>query len=492
MTQIVASLVEGSIAGVSDSSKIAFREGADIVECRLDHLMGLSPELVFEARRAAHGPAIATLRSRKEGGRSALTGARREAILTAALEADFEYVDFEFANDRAFLKKVARSDWDSEIITSVHLSRPTGRATIERRVHDAARMGDIAKVAMPCEHAHDALMLARLGTSLSKKRLRYVLIGMGIQGQLTRVFSDRIGSCMAYACLAGKEAAPGQLDVATQHSLLNGERTILGLVGHPVSHSVSKPMQEAAMKELGLVGSYLPMDFKPGTFSKGALSLLRDLGFKGVNVTVPHKERAFDLCDRKGEPARATGAVNTIRFQGKSFVGENTDVRGFSGLIDGKIVVTRDTEALLVGAGGAARAVVYVLSQLQAKITIVDIEKKRADELARTFGAKSESLKRLWKSGRTFDLVVNCTPVGMKGVPGNPITAALFEPGSVFVDIIFNPPVTAAMKTAERAGAKVLGGLEMLVQQGAESLRIWTGLEPRVETMREAARRALA
>ena len=492
MIQIVASLVEGSIAGVSDSSKIAFREGADIVECRLDHLMGLSPELVFEARRAAHGPAIATLRSRKEGGRSALTGARREAILTAAIEADFEYVDFELANDKALLKKAAQSDWDSEIITSVHLARPTSMAAIERLVHEAARTGDIAKVAMPCEHAHDALMLARLGTSLSKTRLRFILIGMGIQGQLTRVLSDRIGSCMVYACLAGREGAPGQLDVATQHSLLSGERTVLGLVGHPVSHSVSKPMQEAAMKNLRLVGSYLPMDFEPGTFSRGALSQLRDLGFEGVNVTVPHKGRAFDLCDKKGVPARATGAVNTISFRDKSFVGENTDVKGFSGLIDGKIVVTKDTKALLIGAGGAARAIVYVLSQQHANITIVDIEKKRADELARTFGAESESLKRLWKSGRTFDLVVNCTPVGMKGVPGNPITAALFGPGSVFVDIIFNPPVTAAMKTAEREGARVLGGLEMLVQQGAESLRIWTGLEPRVETMREAARGALA
>jgi shikimate dehydrogenase/3-dehydroquinate dehydratase type I len=492
MTKIVASLVEGGIAGVSDSSKIAFREGADIVECRLDHLIGLRPELVLETRRAAHGPAIATLRSRKEGGRSTLTGARREAILTAALDADFEYVDLELANDRALLKKTARSDWDSEIITSVHLARPTGRATIERRVHEAAKMGDIAKVAMPCEHAHDALMLARLGISLSKRRLRYVLIGMGIQGQLTRVLSDRIGSCMVYACLAGKEGAPGQLDVVTQRNLLSGERTILGLIGHPVSHSVSKPMQEAALKNLGLVGSYLPMDFKPGTFSKGALSRLSDLGFEGVNVTVPHKGRAFELCDKKGEPARATGAVNTIKFQGSLFVGENTDVRGFSGLIDGKIVITRDTKALLVGAGGAARAVAYVLSQRQAKITVVDIEKKRADELARTFGAKSESLKRLWKSGRTFDLVVNCTPVGMKGVPGNPVTAALFGPGSVFVDIIFNPPVTTAMKTAEREGARVLGGLEMLVQQGAESLRIWTGLEPNVEAMREAARRALA
>ena len=492
MTQIVASLIEGSIAGVSDSSRTAFREGADIVECRLDHLSGLDSELVSHVRKAALGPAIATLRSRKEGGKSAMTGSRREAILLAALEADFEYVDLEKASDQHLLKKLTGLDWDSEIIVSVHLTKPVTRATIERHIAEAAGLGDIAKVAMPCEHADDALMLARVGATLSKKRTRYVLIGIGTQGQLTRVFADKIGSYMVYACLPGKPAAPGQLDVATQRRLLNGDRIALGLIGHPVSHSVSKPMQEAALTGLSLAGSYIPMDFKPGTFDRRAVVTLRNLGFRGVNVTVPHKGTAYDLCDKKGMAAMATGAVNTMKFQTKSIVGENTDVIGFASLIDGKIVITCDTDALLVGAGGAARAVAYVLSQRGARITVVDIEKKRADELARTFGARSESLKRLWKSGRTFDLVVNCTPVGMKGVPGNPIAGKLLKQGSTFIDIIFNPPVTAAMKAAEERGVKVLGGLEMLVQQGAESFKIWTSLEPNVEEMREAARRALA
>lgn len=161
-------------------------------------------------------------------------------------------------------------------------------------------------------------------------------------------------------------------------------------------------------------------------------------------------------------------------------------------MIDGKTHITRDTKALVIGAGGAARSIMYVLSQRGAKTTVVDIEKKRARKLATTFSATTAPLRRVLNHGGPFDLIVNCSPVGMKGVPGNPVKAVVFSAGSVFFDIIFNPPVTEAMRTAEASGARAYGGLEMLVQQGAESFRLWTGLEPNVDVMREAARRALA
>jgi shikimate dehydrogenase len=304
---------------------------------------------------------------------------------------------------------------------------------------------------------------------------------MGIQGQLTRVFADRIGSELAYACLPGKEAAPGQLDVVTQISMLEGPKRVFGLIGHPVSHSVSKPMQEAALSHLGLRGMYLPLDFPPKEFDGNALRALKNLGFEGLNVTIPHKGQAFKLCNRKGEFATATRAVNTISFKGKAVVGENTDVNGFSRLLDGKTTITRNTDALIIGAGGAARAVACVLSERRARLTIIDIEKSRSEALAKSFGAKSESVKRLWKSDKSFDLVVNCTP----------LKAGFVGPGSVFFDIIYNPPVTKAMELAAGRGAKAYGGLEMLVQQGAESFRLWTGLEPNVDAMRVAAGRAL-
>lgn len=491
MTLVVCSLIESNIQEASSSSRTAFSEGADLVELRLDHISGLSLPTIREARREILGPMITTLRSKRQGGKSGTSGAEREAILTEMLESDFEYVDVELDTDRSFLKRMKVQESGPEIIVSSHLSVPVSREIIEKKLLEAWVLGDIAKVSMPCENAVQALMLAHAGLKFSRQKKRFVLIGMGPQGQLTRVFADRIGSELAYACISGKEAAPGQLNVTAQAALLNKRRTVFGLIGHPVSHSVSKPMQEEALKNLGLTGAYLPLDFPAKEFDGNAVRSLKALGFKGLNVTIPHKGMAFKLCDRRGDSAAATRAVNTISFDGRRIVGENTDVNGFSRLLDGKMCITKYTDSLLIGAGGAARAVAYVLSERKVKLSVTDIEKSRADDLAKKFGAKSLSLRRLWKSTRSFDLVVNCTPVGMKGVPGNPLKASFVKPGSVFIDVIYNPPVTKAMQTAEKRGAKVYGGLEMLVQQGAESFRLWTGSEPSVDAMREAARRAL-
>ena len=489
---IVGSLVERDVEGIAASSKLAFAQGADLVECRLDHLAHPSIASVEYARRAALGPAISTLRSRSEGGRSGLRGDRRNALLLAQLEADFEYVDLELRTDRKFISGIDRDHWDSKIIVSSHFLRPVKRAEIERTLGECMALGDIGKVAMACEDAADALMLAEVGMKWSRRSKPCVVIGMGHQGQLTRALADRLGSALAYACLQGKPAAPGQLDIASQSRLRTEKKTVLGLVGHPVSHSVSKPMQEEALAKIGIVGTYIPMDFPPGEFSAGSISVMRRLGFTGINITLPHKKKAFSLCNRIGPAAKATGAVNTIKIEPTRLYGENTDVKGFSELLGVKTAITRGTKALLVGAGGAARAAVYVLTERGARVTVVDIEKRRADHLAKAFDARSQSLPRLFKSGKRFDIVVNCSPVGMKGVPGNPVVKTLFHPGSSFFDVVYNPQVTKAMLTAEKAGAKAHGGLEMLVQQGAESFRIWMEVEPNVDAMRTAAKGALA
>jgi shikimate dehydrogenase/3-dehydroquinate dehydratase type I len=492
MTLVVASLVEREVEGIAASSKLAFAQGADLVECRLDHLARVSRASVEEARMAALGPAISTLRSRSEGGRSGLSGDRRNALLQAQLEADFEYVDLELRSDRKFIAGLERERWPSQLIVSAHFHRPVKRAVIEKALADCMSLGDVGKVAMVCEDAADALMLAELGMKWSRRRKPCIVIGMGLQGQLTRILADRIGSELAYARLGGKPAAPGQLEVRTQAGLRSKEKLVFGLIGHPVSHSVSKPMQEEALSHLGVVGAYVPMDFPPGELSAASMKTLQRLGFKGVNITIPHKKKAYSLCDRIGPAAKATGAVNTIKIESGRLYGENTDVKGFAELIAGKTVITRGTKTLLIGAGGAARAAIYVLKERGARVTVVDIEKRRADHLAKTFDARSQSLPRLFKSGKSFDIVVNCSPVGMKGVPGNPVTKSLFREGSSFFDVVYNPQITKAMQTAERAGARAYGGLEMLVQQGAESFRIWTGTEPDIEAMRQAAKGALA
>jgi shikimate dehydrogenase len=335
-------------------------------------------------------------------------------------------------------------------------------------------------------------MLAQTALALSKTKKRFVLIGMGKQGQLTRVCADKLGSELVYSCIPGREAAPGQLDVPLQRSLLDNRRLLLGLLGHPVSHSVSKPMQEAAITSAGLTGVYLPLDFPPEDLDRRALALLKDLGFAGLNVTIPHKFWAYKTSTKKGPPAVATRAVNTLKFTQDNIIGENTDVIGFLKLLESKTRVSENTNSLLVGAGGAARAVAYVLRRKGAKISVTDVDRERAKKLARDFKARAVTTMDLWREKQEFQLIVNCTPVGMKGAsPGSPVKEYIFRPDTVFIDIIFNPPETSAMKLAQSRGARAYSGLEMLVQQGAESFRLWNGTEPEVKAMREAARRAL-
>ena len=492
MTLVVASLVERGISGVSDSSRAAFSAGADIVEVRLDHLESLSDEMIAHARHAACGPAIATLRSRAEGGRCPLDGPARERKLRRIIDSDFEFVDLELAADAKILRTVSQEEIRPFTIASAHFPKPVSRSQVEKMLFRACAAADIGKVAMPCEDAGHAIMLAQVALSLSKTRKRFVLIGMGAQGQLTRVCSDRLGCELVYSCIPGKPAAPGQLDVIAQRKLLDNRRLLLGLLGHPVSHSVSKPMQEEAITSAGMTGAYLPLDFPPEKLDKRALLLLRELGFAGLNVTIPHKFWAYKTSTRKGPPAVATRAVNTLTFTKENIVGENTDVIGFRNLIEQKMRASENTNSLLIGAGGAARAVAYVLMRKGAKIAVTDVDRERAVRLARDFKARVVTTMDIWREKQDYQLVVNCTPVGMKGAEqGSPVKEYVFRPGAVFVDIIFNPPRTSAMKLAESKGAKAFSGLEMLVQQGAESFRLWTGKEPDVKAMRDAARRAL-
>jgi shikimate dehydrogenase/3-dehydroquinate dehydratase type I len=491
MTKIVASLVERDIRRVEEASKAAFAAGADLVELRADMLEKTDLRTLEGARRAIQGPAIATLRSKQEGGRSNLTGQSREKKLWEILECGFEYVDFELGSDKRVLSQVRDAEWRPLTIASCHFQGRVTRSRIETSISDACGEADIGKVAMPCEHAGDALMLAQVGLVLTNRRRRYVLVGMGQQGQLTRACVDKIGSELVYACLPGKEAASGQMDVALQRRLLSQGRMLFGLLGHPVSHSVSKPMQEAALREAGLKGAYLPLDFPPEALDRRALSLLRTLGFSGLNVTIPHKEWAHGACTRLS-PSAESGAVNTILFERKRFVGENTDVFGFARLLDGKIDLGPKTRCLLVGAGGVARAVAHVLAEKGAILTVTDVDMERARRISRKHRARTSTVGGLWKLRNDFDLIVNCSPVGMKGVSKeSPVKPYMFRPGVVFVDVIFNPPTTEAMRLARKAGATAYGGLEMLVHQGAESFRLWTGITPNVDAMREAAQEAL-
>jgi shikimate dehydrogenase len=252
-------------------------------------------------------------------------------------------------------------------------------------------------------------------------------------------------------------------------------------------------MHTAALAELGIGDewSYEAIEVEPDGF-EALVRSLPDEGFAGVNVTVPHKLAALALADSESAAAQAIGAANTLSFDGASIAAENTDAVGISGAIGAPVDGKR---ALVVGAGGSARAAVYALRNAGAAVSIWNRTTEKAASLAKEFRVESRESR---VEPADFDLLLNATTLGLDQASARPpthgdlkafpFTADSLSERQVVVDLVYGPHETALATEARRRGARVIDGLEVLVHQGAASLRIWTGLEPPLETMRAAAR----
>jgi len=258
----------------------------------------------------------------------------------------------------------------------------------------------------------------------------------------------------------------------------------LAVLGYPVAHSRSPAMQNAALAALGLGDdwSYEAIEVAPDGFEERVLSMAA-AGFAGANVTVPHKGAALAVADELSEVAREIGAANTLIFSGGEIRAENTDAQG---LLNAMAVSPAGRRALVLGAGGAARAVVWALIREGAKVDIWNRTERRSRDLSAELGGSPV----VEPDPGAYELIVNSTAVGLRGedpFQGLPLAADGFVPGQLIVDLVYNAGPTKLLQAATAAGAAVVDGIEILVQQGALSLQIWTGREPPVEAMRAAA-----
>jgi shikimate dehydrogenase len=286
---------------------------------------------------------------------------------------------------------------------------------------------------------------------------------------------------------------------------INGQTKLVGLIGYPVEHSLSPAMHNSAFAALSLNWCYVPLPVHPERLGE-AVAGLRALGFMGANVTAPHKEAVMFYLDEVTPEAQAIGAVNAIAMssavvrEGRS-VGYNTDWQGFLTALSEGGFDPQGKRAVVLGAGGAARAVVYALAQAGAQVAVLNRTLARAESLVRDFSPLFPSyLRSLPLTPQTLEertaeahLLVNTTPVGMwPEVDRSPWPEDLAFPGHLTVfDLVYNPRQTKLLRKARAAGAKVIGGLGMLVHQGAVAFEIWAGKKAPVETMYEAASKAL-
>jgi shikimate dehydrogenase len=272
----------------------------------------------------------------------------------------------------------------------------------------------------------------------------------------------------------------------------------LAVLGHPVTHSRSPAMQNAALEALGLAGewSYEAIDLDPADFD-ARVRVLAEGDFVGANVTIPHKEAALAIADESSEAASEIGAANTLSFGDGLIRAENTDAPGLLAALPGSV---RGKSALVLGAGGSGRAAVWALAGEGAMVSVWNRTAERAEELVRSLsgagaGTRAEGLLAPVSTEQArangYEVIVNCTAVGMgeeDPFEELPLDSERFDADIVLVDLVYGGSETELVEEARRRGAAVVDGLEILVRQGAESLRIWTGLEPPVDVMREAVR----
>jgi shikimate dehydrogenase len=259
----------------------------------------------------------------------------------------------------------------------------------------------------------------------------------------------------------------------------------LAVIGHPIEHSRSPAMQTAALRELALdrEWSYEAIDAAPDQFAERVGSMPGE-GFVGANVTVPHKLAALELAHEVSRTAAEIGAANTLSFEDGRISADNTDAIG---LIAALPAAAGGKRALVLGAGGAARAAVWGLASEGAEVEVWNRTGPRAEDLASVLDAVAVAEP----TAADYGLIVNATTAGMAGGP--PLSELPLDPSEltgdhVVVDLAYGESETELVAAARERGAAVADGLEVLVRQGAESLRIWTGEDPPLEAMREAAR----
>lgn len=276
---------------------------------------------------------------------------------------------------------------------------------------------------------------------------------------------------------------------------IKGSTRIAVVIGHPIKHSLSPVMHNIAFERLGLDICYVAIDVDPDGikyFIKG----LKYTNIVGVNVTIPHKTKVIPYLDELSEEAKILGAVNTIKITKEKLIGYNTDVYGFEKCLEG--IDVSKCSALLIGAGGAGKAVAYTLCKLNVKnLYITNRTEEKAKQLIQFMNSIfNRKIKFIpfdqLDSLETMDIIVNATPLGMEGMKEElDIPSSIIGKHTTAIDLVYNPPITGFLKKASSLGARTLNGIKMLVYQGAASFKIWTELDPPVDVMEEAVRRCL-
>jgi 3-dehydroquinate dehydratase/shikimate dehydrogenase len=513
MTYLAVPIAAENLNQAGKQIEAAKTSGAEILELRTDYLQNLSVDLVekliAEVRTVAGKavPIIVTCRDKRQGGAIDYPDKLRVEILSAALKAGAEFIDFEYENflpaeNKEKIKLALSQTPKGKLILSTH-NFETKFINIDGLYHHILSVyrAAIPKLVYTANHINDCFDALDL---LHRTTGQRTVFCMGEPCIISRIIAKKLGSFVTFASIDDTTAtAPGQLTIQQLKELyrydsINIEIELFGIICSPVAHSLSPAIHNASFTEARVNKLYLPLLVEGGKqeFDQFMQNILARpwLDFHGFSVTIPHKRNALDFVrENRGfvEPlAEKIGAANTLVIgEDGGLSAYNTDCAAALDAIKsgfGKGVSLKDLPVAVIGAGGVARAIVAGLSDAGAKIKIYNRTVKKAESLAAEFDCDFAGLDELPKLDTK--LIINCTSIGM-----HPDTDASILPKEyikkdmIVFDSVYNPAETLLLKQAKEAGAKTIDGLLMFINQAAAQFKLFTNQEADLKLMRKTA-----
>lgn len=478
---------------VAEHHALAAR-GAQLVELRLDWLAN-APDLTFLLAEAPT-PVVVTCRRAKDQGKWRGSEQQRQALLRSAIVAKVAYVDME----EDIAAGIPRFGPTKRII-SYHNFEETPDNLEEIHARIVKLDPDVVKMATLANSPLDAVRMLRLVAAAKVPTVGFCMGGMGI---LSRVLCGKYGAPFTFASFSRERAlAPGQISydemVKVYHyDQINSQTQIFGVLGDPIEHSLSPLVHNAAFLSDGYNGVYLPLRVFRQALG-GTLKEFQWLNVRGYSVTIPHKEAALEEIPRHDEAVDEIGAANTLYRDARlHWHAANTDYEAAlaalriglqrQGIGESDL---RGRKVLILGAGGAARAIALGLVRAGCGVTISSRTHSRAVALAEKLGCQQIQ----WENrGAVFaDILVNCTPVGMfPNLDDTPFPVNWFRDGMIVFDTIYNPENTLLLKQARERSCTAISGVEMFVRQAALQYELFTGRGAPIDVMREALRRGIS
>ncbi len=469
--------------------KALAERGAQLVELRVDWLQR-EPDLkrLLDNRPT---PVIFTCRRPADGGRWAGTEEQRQTLLRSAIVAGVEYVDLELD-----VAKVMRRYGKTKRIVSHHDFTQTPDHLEEIYAELLEVDADIVKLVTMANSPRDCIRLLKLVAEAKKPTIAFC---MGEFGTLSRLLCGRYGAPFTYATFSkDREIAPGQLSFDEMQTLyrydqIRRETPVFGVLGDPIGHSLSPLLHNTAMQAISYDGVYLPLRV-PANELSATLDEFNWVGIRGYSVTIPHKEAALAKAAWSEEIVRQIGAANTLVKRPDGWWADNTD---YAAALESLETAFRDGESLdgkkvlILGAGGAARAIALGVVRRGGGLVIASRTTERAKKLSVELGCRYVTWEN--RGSELIDVLINCTPVGMHPkVDESPFQSHWLREEMLVFDTIYNPEQTLLLKQARERSCRTVSGLEMFVRQAAAQFRTFTGKEPPLDVMRQTLRRGIS